>query len=91
MSDEHKQKISVALKGKPKSPEQIEKMRLVNLGKKYPGRVNTWSGKCLVTPWGEFATIKLFLTWAKQVGLPNAKENLDRARKELPDQFYIKD
>jgi len=33
MKDEHKEKISLALRGKPKSPEHREKIRQGNLGK----------------------------------------------------------
>jgi hypothetical protein len=55
-------------------------------GKKRPKRC-----KCLVTPWGEFESVHSFWAWAKTAGLPDPKNNLRRARKLLPDQFYIKD
>lgn len=47
--------------------------------------------KILVTPWGEFCGVNQFYIWAKEQGLPSPVYNLKKARKLLPDQFYIKD
>lgn len=39
-TEEAKAKISAALKGKKRSPEQVERMRLLHLGRKHPANCN---------------------------------------------------
>lgn len=74
VSQQTRQRISQGNKGKPSWKHR---------GKQSPAL------KAVITPWGRFDSVKSFVQWCPTVGLVNARNNLKRAMREFPDQFYF--
>ena len=92
-TEETRERLREIQLGKKLSKETRDKM-----SKSAQTRRDPWANgktpaqsKILVTPWGEFDSIQKFYAWGRVNGLPNVIKNLRKARKLLPDQFYIKD
>jgi hypothetical protein len=90
-SEETRKKMSAWQKGKTVSETTRQRISEANTGKpswKQLGKKSP-AFKRLMTPWGEFESVKAFLAWCPTVGLVNARNNLKRGMQQLPDQFYF--
>ena len=84
LSDETRAKIKAASTGRAKSQESRAKMSAWHQANpNHPG-----SSRPIMTPTGQFPSIKAAGEWAQQHGLVNARNKIEKWLKTHPDQFY---